>query len=229
VSKDFREPDAVADLAPFYVVGALSPIEKARFEAALARDPELARKIAAAQAERDEVLKLEEDSFTEASRFDAILALGGSLPAPTRRALKSLRDKMRGDPETHIAGRRRDPRAALEKMASRNRFDWAAAVACLLVALAVAVMLLQNPRDSSRSRDQTTPGVFARVVFAPEASAEGIAKLLSEEGVEVVEGTGARVYRIRLRGAGASTAEAQARLERLRRASPLVRSVEAEP
>ena len=37
----------LAELAPFYVAGVLTPDEKARFEAALAQDAELARNVAA--------------------------------------------------------------------------------------------------------------------------------------------------------------------------------------
>ena len=63
----------LAELAPFYVAGTLAPDEKARFEAALAQDPELASNVAAARAERDE-----------------ILALNEALPAPSAQAFDAL-------------------------------------------------------------------------------------------------------------------------------------------
>src|SRR6266581_4333637 len=67
---EHSEHEGIAALTPFYVAGALSTAEAARFEAALAGDPDLARNVAAARAERDEVLALNE-----------------ALPAPSPRAL----------------------------------------------------------------------------------------------------------------------------------------------
>ncbi len=80
------EHEGVADLATFYVVGALSAAETARFEAALARDPDLARVVAKARAERDQILLGNEN-----------------LPPTTARALSSLLDRIRDAPKPRPA------------------------------------------------------------------------------------------------------------------------------
>jgi anti-sigma factor RsiW len=220
MSKDPLKPESVAELAPFYVVGALSPVEKARFEAALARNPELARNVAAAQAERDEVLGLNE-----------------SLPAPTQRALKILLERMKDEPASRSLWSRLDLGAALAEMFSPRALGWAAAAACLLVSIEAGVLTLQTAQKGAAtyqtaSKDQAAiqGGTFALVAFAPAASAENISKLLADSGAQIVEGPRAGgFYRVSLGGTDVAPAEAQRRLDLLRHASALVRFAEPSP
>ncbi len=221
MTKEPSEHDAIAELAPFYVVGALSAAETARFEAALARDPELARNVAAARAERDQVLGLSE-----------------SLPAPTARALNILLERIRNEAEPKPSlWSRLDLGAALAEMFSPRALGWAAAAACLLVSVEAGVLTLQSAQKpastyatASRNEASAQGGAFALVAFTPAASAGAITKLLAGAGAQIVEGPRAGgFYRIRLGGPDVAPAEAQRRLDLLRQASALVRFAEPNP
>ena len=221
-TKHPSESDVIAELAPFYVVGALSPVEAARFEAALARDPELARNVAAARAERDEVLAI----------YDA-------LPAPSARALNNLLAGIDAEPAKKPSlWSRLDFGTALANMFSPRALGWAAAAACLLVGVQAGILALQPPSPpaggyvaASRPDPATQgAGTFALVAFMPTASAEAIGGLLSRTGAQIVEGPRAGgFYRLRLGGPDMSEAEARSRLDALRQASAIVRFAQPSP
>lgn len=82
----------IRDLAPAYVLGALTPEETRAFEAALARDPELQREV------------------REYREVSALLAEGQSLTPPSQlkaRLLERIRDDKHVAFPTHATGRRR--------------------------------------------------------------------------------------------------------------------------
>lgn len=218
MTKQPSEHDAIAELAPFYVVGALSSAETARFEAALARDPDLARNVAAARAERDQAL-----------------GLGENLPAPTARALNSLLERIRNAPAPKPGlWARLDLGATLAKLFSPRALGWATAAACLLAGFEAGVLALQSSQKpastfaaASRTEASAQGGTFVLVAFTPAANVEAITKLLAATGARIVEGPLAQgFYRIRLGGPDVARAEAQRRLERLRQAGALAPSVE---
>ncbi len=215
------EKDGIAELAPFYVVGALTPAEAARFEAALARDPDLARNVAAARAEREEVLALNE-----------------ALPAPSARALDALFAKIDAEPAVKISLLQRlDFGAALARFFSPRALGWAAVAACLLVSVEAGVLWLQQESKpsgfmtaSQKIETAQSVGVFALIAFAPTANAEAIANALDWAGAQIVEGPRAGgFYRIRLGGKDLPPAEAQRKLDQLRQASGVVRFVSPSP
>ena len=214
--------DQLAELAPFYVAGTLSAAETALFEAALAKNPELARNVAAARAEREEVLALNE-----------------ALPAPSARATDALFAKI--DAETARKPglwRRLDLGGALAGLFSPRALGWAAAAACLLVAVEGGILATRqasSPFDgfATASRPDETArgaGAFALIAFAPTANADAIASVLTQVGAQIVEGPRAGgFYRIRLGGPDLAAAEAQRRIDALRKASAVVRFVAPSP
>jgi anti-sigma-K factor RskA len=214
------EDDGLAALAPFYVIGALSADEAARFEAALARDPALARNVAAARAERDEVVALNE-----------------ALPAPSARAFDALFAKIDAAPAAKFSLMRRlDFGAALARLFSPRALGWAAAAACLLVSVEAGLLVLDRSSQplgfatASRQDEAPKPGVFALIAFAPTATAEAMANALDQAGARIVDGPRAGgFYRIRLGGMDLPEAETQRKLNQLRQASGVVRFVAPSP
>lgn len=218
----------LAELAPFYVAGTLPPDEQARFEAALAADPALARNVAAARAERD-----------------AILALNEALPAPSARAFDALFVKIDAEPaRKHGLWTRLDLRArldlggALASLLSPRALGWATAAACAVIAVQAGLLTSEKlgrpdaryatasgPQDSARAE-----GVYALIAFAPGASLDAVNALLSQTGAQIVEGPRAGgFYRLRLGAPDLPPEEARRKVEALRQASALVRFVAPSP
>ena len=211
----------LAELAPFYVAGALTPDEQARFEAALAQDPELARNVAAARAEHDE-----------------ILALNEALPAPSARALDVLFAKIDAEPARKPSlWARLDLGGALAGLFSPRALGWAMAAACAVIALQAGLLTqsklgqpdanystASGPQENARAA-----GAYALVAFAPGANMEAIGALLSQTGAQIIEGPRAGgFYRLRL-GGRLAPAEAQRKMDTLRQANALVRFVAPSP
>ncbi len=210
-----------AELAPFYVAGTLPADEAARFKAKLARDPDLARNVEAARAERDEVLALNE-----------------ALPTPSAHSLEKLFGLIDAEPARKPSlWSRLDIGSALAEMFSPRALGWAAAAACLLVSVEAGILTLQpspKPVDgyatASRTDTVTQGGAFALIAFSPKANAEAVSALLAETGVQIVEGPRAGgFYRIRLGGPDVPTAETRRRLDALRQATAVVRFAETSP
>jgi len=214
--------DAMAELAPFYVAGTLSAAETALFEAALAKDPELVRNVAAARAEREEVLALNE-----------------AMPTPSPRAMDALFARIDAEPTRNPSFLSRlDLGAALAGLFSPRALGWAAAAACLLVAVEGGMLATRQASSPSAgfataSRpDETARGAgsFALIAFAPTANADAISSVLTGAGAQIVEGPRAGgFYRIRLGGPDLAAIEAQRRLDALRQASAVVRFVAPSP
>jgi anti-sigma factor RsiW len=212
----------LAELAPFYVAGALTPDELARFEAALAQDPELARNVAAARAERDE-----------------ILALNEALPAPSARALDTLFAKIDAEPARKPSlWARLDLGGALAGLFSPRALGWATAAACAVIALQAGLLTQSKPGQpdaqyntaSGPQENARAAGAYALVSFAPGANMEAVGALLGQTGAQIVEGPRAGgFYRLRLGGADLAPAEAQRKIDALRQANALVRFVAPSP
>jgi anti-sigma-K factor RskA len=200
------QEQSLAELAPFYVAGTLKPEERAEFEAALAGDEQLARNVAAARAELEQVIALNE-----------------ALPAPGARAAGKLFAALDAEPaRTPGFWRRLDVGARLGDLLSPRALGWLAAAACLLVAVEAGFLLkpAQGPADyvtASRREAPATAGRFALVAFAPEAGAAEIAGFLARNGAQIVEGPRAGgVFRVRLGGAEMSAAQAEREIEQFR-------------
>lgn len=209
------ESQELGELAPFYVAGTLSADEAARFEAALAKDAELARNVAAARGERDEVLALNE-----------------AQPAPSSRAFDLLFARIEAEPPRRpTVWQQLDLGARLAQILSPRALGWAVATACLLVSVEAGFLVANqhgNPaggyRIASQPRENLEDtGAFALVAFAPEANADAIFAVLDKAGAQIVEGPRAGgFYRLRLGGPEMTADETHRRLEILRQASNVV-------
>jgi anti-sigma factor RsiW len=200
------EKQGLAELAPFYVAGTLKADEKAEFEGALPGDPELARNVAAARAERD-----------------AIVALNEALPGPSPRATEFLSALLDAEPaRTPNFWRRLDPGARLADLLGPRTLGWIALAACLLVAVEAGLLVRSAPAPegpyATASRDEAAPeGRFALVAFAPDATAARIVEFLAQNEARIVEGPRAGgFFRIKLGDKDMSEAQAAARLDALR-------------
>ncbi len=216
------EYEALAELAPFYVAGTLTPEEKARFEAAMAEDAELARNVAAARAEREEVVALNE-----------------ALPAPSSGAMDALFARIDAEPGRKSGlWRKLDLGATLAGLFSPRALGWTAAAACLLVCVEGGLLATRQASApfagfATASRPHETAhgaGFFALVAFAPNASAEAIGAVLTQAGAQIVEGPRANgFYRIRLGGPDIAPSDAQRQLDVLRQATAAVRFAAPSP
>ncbi|MBB4197831.1 hypothetical protein CCR94_11605 [Rhodoblastus sphagnicola] len=205
-----QDRQKLAELAPFYVAGTLANDERAGFERALAEDPDLARNVEAARAERDEVIALNE-----------------ALPAPGARASEKLFALLDAEP-ARAPGfwRRLDLGARLAEWFSPRALGWVAMTACLLVAVEAGFLAKPSPVGSyaTASRDEVAPvGRLALVAFNPDARADQIADLLAQNGAQIVGGPRAGFFQVRLGDKDMSEAQAASKLDSLK-ASGLVRS-----
>ncbi len=203
-----QDRQRLAELAPFFVAGRLDPQERAAFERALADDPELARNVEAARAERDE-----------------IVALNEALPAPSARAVQKLFEALDAEPGRTSLWARLDLGARLADFFSPRALGWVAAAACLLVAVEAGFLAQPAPGPgaySTASREEAgLEGRFALVAFAPEATMEKIAAFLARNGAQIVGGPRAGFFQVKLGGSDMSEDDAAKKLEALR-ASGLV-------
>ncbi|HEY1736079.1 MAG TPA: hypothetical protein VGG12_05490 [Methylovirgula sp.] len=211
-----------AELAPFYVAGTLSPDEAARFEAALVEDTALARNVAAARSERDEVVALNE-----------------ALPVPSARAFDLLFARIDAEPARRPGlWHRLDLGARLAEFFSPQTLGWAVAAACLVLAVQAGFLVTDHEKNPSGGygtasiprENMAGAGIFALIVFSPNANADAISALLDKTGAQIVEGplTGG-FYRLRIGGPDQAAAETQRRLGLLRNANGVVRFVSPSP
>jgi anti-sigma factor RsiW len=188
------EHSEIEMLLPWHAAGTLSPRETQRVEAALARDPELARRYELVRDELGQTIRLNE-------------ALG----APSARAMEKLFAKIDAEPA-------RKP-ALSQIMAIRigeffaglspRMLAWsasAAALAILLQAGFIAGFVLKQNSESgygtaSAPANVTADGTYALIRFAPQASAEDITKFLETNKLSIADGPAAGgLYRVRIAG-----------------------------
>lgn len=203
-------------LLPWYATGRLRPSENSRIEAALARDPELARRLGLAEGERDEAVAVNE-----------------SLGAPSMKARDDLFARIDAD----LAAREQSPRGWLRRIGERlarlppPMLAGSALAACLLLLLQ-AGLLTGAWLGGSKTTYETAShggsgppagGAFILVAFAPAATAAQITEALAETGLSIVDGPRAGgIYRLRLRERADVQDNLDAVLGRLRASSGLV-------
>ncbi|MGW9822002.1 anti-sigma factor RsiW [Methylorubrum extorquens] len=210
-------------LLPWHVTGRLRAAEAARIESALACEPELARRLDLARAERD---------GTE--------AVNEGLGAPSMKARDDLFARIDAD----LAARERGPRGWLRRMGealaglSPPMLAGSALAACLLLLLQAGLLtgawLGGSPTTyETASHDASGPsasGTFLLVTFGPTATAAQITEALAETGLSIVDGPRAGgIYRLRLSDGTEGRGSPSAVVDRLRTKPGLVVLAVPEP
>ncbi len=206
-------------LLPWYAAGTLSATETRRVAAAIAQDPELARRLEDIREEAAETLLLNE-----------------SLPAPSRRAADKLFAAI--EAEQAVNPRTYTPKASLgawlaEKMSGLRPRTLALAAAAAIAVIAVqgGVILGQFAEPRQGYEIATAPpstidgGPQILVNFAPQASIADIESLLKDVGGTIIEGPHAGgLYRVRL-SEGTEAADVERVIGQLRDRPQIIRFV----
>jgi hypothetical protein len=187
-----QERDEIEELLPWLAAGTLNRRDSQRVEAALASDPELARRYELVREELGQTIHLNE-----------------TLGAPSARAMEALFAKIDAEPARRPAVRLNLGMRVAEFLASLPPRTLAlsasvAVVAILLQAGLIAGIVL-NERNTAgyetASAPSTAPGVgaFTLIRFAPQATVDDINKFLETNKLAIVAGpaTGG-LYKVRV-------------------------------
>jgi hypothetical protein len=197
-------PSDIELLLPWHAAGTLSQRDKQRVEAALANDPELARRYELVREEFGETIHLNE-----------------KLGAPSARAMEALFAKIDAEPSRAPAvsvtqrARVRDFFATL----SPRTLAWsasAAALAILLQAGLIAGIVFKEQGEPSSGRYQAASmplaskvdGSYALIRFQPQANAADISKFLETNKLSIADGPSpGGLFRVRVSSRKVSSAE----------------------
>ena len=191
------EPSEMELLLPWYAAGALSESESRQVEAALANDPELARRYEWVRAECAQETAINE-AFRGPSPRDvhALFAKIDALPA-------RLREASSGWTSNTLSARVAEFFASL----SPRTLAWsamAAALAIVLQAAVIAGIILKEQSAGSyitASEPTNAPGegAYLLIRFKPQASAADMANFLQTNKLSIVSGPAAGgLYRVRV-------------------------------
>jgi anti-sigma factor RsiW len=187
-----REPSEIELLLPWYAAGTLGVSEAQAVEAALARDPELARRYEWVRAE-----------------FAGEMSLGEAAGKPAADDVKTLFARIDALPAREpaasfdLAARIADFLSAL----SPRTLAWSAVAAGLAIVLQAGVLagFLIKERTAggyetaSQSTNVAGDGAFVLMRFKPEASSADIAAFLATNKLSIVGGPfGGALYRVRV-------------------------------
>ncbi|MGA8612667.1 MAG: hypothetical protein WB760_13420 [Xanthobacteraceae bacterium] len=189
------EPNEIELLLPWHAAGTLSQRDKQRVEAALANDPELARRYQLVREELGETIHLNE-----------------TLGAPSARTMESLFAKIDAEParapavSINVGVRIREFFAGL----SPRTLAWSASAAMLAILLQaglIAGILFKeqgaqtaaNYQTASLSRPASGEGSYALIRFQPQANAADISKFLETNKLTIADGPSpGGLYRVRV-------------------------------
>lgn len=206
-----EERKAIEDLLPWRAAGTLSRGEAQRVDAALAADPELARRYALVREEVAQTVQLNQ-------------ALG----APSPRALESLFAKIDAEPgrrhatSTNIVDRLGEFFASL----SPRTLTWGAAAAALVLTLQAGVIGNYVFKDKTSGGYQTASeagqpagaGSYVLVRFAPQANADAITQFLQTHKLTITSGPSAGgLYVVRVTTTKMAAADLQHLVDQLQR------------
>jgi anti-sigma factor RsiW len=209
-----RQPDErpdrreILELLPWHAAGTLTPAEAARVEAALARDPELAREFELAREELGGVVDVNEASGR-----------------PSPKALDALFAKIDAEPTRRPAPAIGASIAAFFARLSPRTLAWTAAAAALVIAMQAVViggaaMRTLSPAQGPELAGHVAPrgeGSYALVTFRPTASIAQVSQALRAQDAVIVEGPKAGVFTVRLSPTRLTPDQAKAAVERLRK------------
>ena len=181
----------IEELLPWHAAGTLSYRDAQSVEAALASDPELARRYELVREELAHTVQLNE-----------------SLGAPSTRAIDALFAKIDAEPARQAAAsfnlgaRLREFFGSL----SPRTLAWSAAAAALAIMLQAAVIggivIKQQSAggfETASAPPNATDGTYAVIRFQPQASAGDITKFLETNKLSIADGPSAGgLYRVRI-------------------------------
>jgi len=188
------ERQALEDLLPWHAAGTLSRQEAQLVEAALARDPELARRYELVRGELAGTIQLNE-----------------TLGAPSARAMEKLFARIDAEPARRM---RRAPGLGArmaEFLASLSppTLAWAAVAAAVVIMLQAGVigsgLLKSGPGGSyvtASAPGEAAGGTYVLIRFAPKASAADVTAFLEARKASIAGGPAAGFYRVRVAPAG---------------------------
>jgi anti-sigma factor RsiW len=190
---DNSERGDIEELLPWHAAGTLSYSDAQSVEAALARDPELARRYELVREELAQTVQLNE-----------------SLGAPSTRAMDALFAKIDAEPARQAAasfnlgGRLREFFGSL----SPRTLAWSAGAAALAIVLQAAVIggiVIKEHKaagfEVASAPPKATDETYAVMRFQPQASAGDIAKFLETNKLSITAGPSADgLYRVRVAG-----------------------------
>jgi anti-sigma factor RsiW len=213
-----REEIEIEMLLPWYVTGRLAPADRDRVETYLVTHPSAALALERVSAERQQTVVANEALIPPSA--DAFMALSG---AGSRRPPKIIQR----------ASRNPLAQGVLEffRRASPQQLRMAALASAALVivqAAAIGWLLLRDRLVTYQvaSGENVRDGVYALVIFASEAQAAEIARVLAEFDASIVDGPKpGGVYRVRLGKEGKARADADVLLRRLAERREVVRVV----
>lgn len=204
-----NERGAIEDLLPWHAAGTLSAREAQAVDAALARDPELARRYELVREELAQTIYLNE-----------------TLGAPSARAMTDLFSKIDAEPKRdaapsfNLGARVRDFFSSL----SPRTLAWSAGAAALAIVLQAAVIggimfEEQNAggyHTASVSGTASAEGSFALIRFQPQASVADITRFLESNTLSITGGPAAGgIYRVRIAETKLSKSDRDRRLQSL--------------
>lgn len=185
-------PGDIEALLPWHAAGTLSSHDSERVEAALARDPELARCYAMVRDELGETIILNE-----------------TLGAPSAHATEKLFAKIDAEP----ARRMKAPLSLGARITSflaalsPRTLAYAGGVAVLAIVLQAGIIAGLTIKEKSAggyvtaSAPATDPGVgaFTLIRFAPQATQDDVTKFLTENNFSIMAGpVSGGMYRVRV-------------------------------
>lgn len=182
----------IEELLPWHAAGTLSYREAQSVEAALASDPELARRYELVREELAQTVQLNE-----------------SLGAPSARAMDALFAKIDAEPARHAAASFNIGARVREFFGnlSPRTLAWSAAAAALAIVLQAAVIggivLKQTSpggyQTASAPPSAAAAGTYAVIRFRPQASAADITRFLTTNKLSIQSGPSADgLYQVRV-------------------------------
>jgi len=199
----------IEDLLPWHAAGTLNPREAQSVEAALARDPELARRYELVREELAQTIHLNETLGAPSPR--AMTALFAKIDAePARTAARSI----------NLAARIREFFASL----SPRTLAWSAGAAALAIVLQAAVIGGIVLKEQSAGSYQTASvsgsasgeGAYALIRFQPQASAAEVTNFLETNKLSIAGGPAAGgLYRVRIAATKLPAADLDRRVQSL--------------
>jgi anti-sigma factor RsiW len=203
------EPGDIEVLLPWHAAGTLGARDRERVEAALANDPELARRYELVREELGQAIELNE-----------------SLGAPSARAMQALFAKIDAEParpavvSVNLGVRIQEFFAAL----SPRTLAWsagAAALAILLQAGVIAGIMLKEKttggyETAAAPKSAAGDGAYALIRFQPQVTAADVTKFLETNKLSIADGPSAGgLYRVRIAAKGTPKADLERILKTL--------------